>query len=464
MRRLRQGSPGARGEAPPTRRAPRAAPCTFRSPRPRTRRGRRRWRNSSRARDWRRACCSPRAPMTATGSYWVRTRPGPRRRRSAGSSGAPSGSTSPARRDAPPAAALAARRLGAVARRGAGAGGAGARHGRPEVGGRRGVGRRARRRSDGGPPRGARGPVVRGPEAARGGGPLPPLGRHRGRLRVRRVAHEGGPRDRPRLLHSCGDRDVARRGPVRESTLAAAARRLPRGGGAAVAVLVGGRVGAALRRSRRAARAVTRRLRAGVVDRPGHQRGDGARHPVAGRGAGALDAGGDAGAGRAAVARLGGPCGAGGAAAVGAPRGRGGHARGRRRRRLGTVRARRRTACRDARPACRAAGPARSPPPARPPPVTPAPRRDSLPWTVQLAAYGRLDKALAVGDRLAAGGIPPFVTPVALSGRRGGAIAWDSGRLIVGAFESPEQAALTEARLKRAGIPATLVTRMGTTP
>src|SRR5256885_9365674 len=34
-------------------------------------------------------------------------------------------------------------------------------------------------------------------------------------------------------------------------------------------------------------------------------------------------------------------------------------------------------------------------------------------------------------------------------------------RLIVGAFESPEQAALTEARLKRAGIPATLVTRMG---
>ena len=169
------------------------------------------------------------------------------------------------------------------------------------------------------------------------------------------------------------------------------------------------------------------------------------------------------------------------------------------------------------------AAPARA---ARPTPVTPAPRRDSLPWTVQLAAYGRLDKALAVGDRLAAGGIPPFVTPVALSGRRGGAtvwyrvlggayptrdsalaararlwkhglvargqgdvlrapyalllggavhrdslrakgipaVAWDSGRLIVGAFESPEQAALTEARLKRAGIPATLVTRMGTTP
>ena len=177
-------------------------------------------------------------------------------------------------------------------------------------------------------------------------------------------------------------------------------------------------------------------------------------------------------------------------------------------------------------PAAQPGPPAAPAHPARPTAVTPAPRRDSLPWTVQLAAYGRLDKALAVGDRLAAGGIPPFVTPVALSGRRGGAtvwyrvlggayptrdsalaararlwkhglvargqgdvlrapyalllggavhrdslrakgipaIAWDSGRLIVGAFESPEQAALTEARLKRAGIPATLVTRMGTTP
>src|SRR2546422_734496 len=124
---------------------------------------------------------------------------------------------------------------------------------------------------------------------------------------VRRVTHQGGPRDRPRLLNRRRDRDVARRGTVRESTLAAAARRLPRGGGAAVAVPVGRRTGATLRRSRRAARAVTRRLRAGVVDRPGHQRGDGARHPVAGRGARALDAGGDAGAGRAAVARLGGP-------------------------------------------------------------------------------------------------------------------------------------------------------------
>ena len=170
--------------------------------------------------------------------------------------------------------------------------------------------------------------------------------------------------------------------------------------------------------------------------------------------------------------------------------------------------------------------PAAPAPAVTPPPPRPLPRRDSLPWTVQLAAYARLDKALAVGDRLAAEGVPPFVTPIALSGRRGGAtvwyrvlggayptrdsalaararlwkrglaargqgdvlrapyvlllggavrpdslrakgipaIAWDSGRLVVGAFESPEQAALTEARLRRAGIPATLVTRMGTTP
>ncbi len=145
---------------------------------------------------------------------------------------------------------------------------------------------------------------------------------------------------------------------------------------------------------------------------------------------------------------------------------------------------------------------------------------------MQLAAYARLDKALALGDRLAASGVTPFVTPVAIgehpagavwyrvlagayptrdaaltaraavwerglaargqgdvlrapySFAVGGAAAPDSlrargvpavrwgagGRLLVGAFESPEQASLTEARLKRAGIRATLVTRMGTTP
>ena len=169
--------------------------------------------------------------------------------------------------------------------------------------------------------------------------------------------------------------------------------------------------------------------------------------------------------------------------------------------------------------------PAPAPAPARPT-AAPAPRVDSLPWTLQLAAYARLDKALALGDRLAAGGLTPFVTPVALQGRRaatvwyrvvagayptrdsalaararawqrglaahgqgdalrapytlvlGGAATPDSlrargvpavwwrtagtpGWLLVGAFESPEQATLTQARLKRAGIQATLMTRVG---
>jgi hypothetical protein len=164
--------------------------------------------------------------------------------------------------------------------------------------------------------------------------------------------------------------------------------------------------------------------------------------------------------------------------------------------------------------------PVEQPRPARPKPV------DSLFWTVQLAAYGTLDKALVLADRVAAEGVPAFVTPVALEGRRG-AVVWyrvlagafanrdsaaaalaalwkrgtatkgqgdvlrapysfalrdgghpDSlrargiptvrwsaeGALLVGAFETPEQAALTETHLKRAGLQASLVTRLGTRP
>jgi len=167
---------------------------------------------------------------------------------------------------------------------------------------------------------------------------------------------------------------------------------------------------------------------------------------------------------------------------------------------------------------------------ARPVAAAPAPPRlDSLPWTVQLAAYARLDKALALADRLVADGVTPFVTPVALDDRRGStvwyrvlagafptrdsavgaragmwkhglatrgqgdvlrapysfslsdrapaartlrergipAVPWGSGtRLLAGAFETPEQASILEARLKRAGVRATLVTRIGggTTP
>jgi cell division septation protein DedD len=165
------------------------------------------------------------------------------------------------------------------------------------------------------------------------------------------------------------------------------------------------------------------------------------------------------------------------------------------------------------------------------PPAPPAPpRADSLAWTVQLAAYARLDKALGLADRLAADGVTPFVTPIALDDRGGGrsvwyrvlagafptrdsavgaragmwkhglaargqgdvlrapysfalsdgaptvsrlrargipVVPWGSGtRLLAGAFETPEQASLLEARLKRAGVHATLVTRTGggTTP
>jgi cell division septation protein DedD len=167
---------------------------------------------------------------------------------------------------------------------------------------------------------------------------------------------------------------------------------------------------------------------------------------------------------------------------------------------------------------------------ARPVAAAPAPPRvDSLAWTVQLAAYARLDKALALADRLAADGVTPFVTPVALDDRRSrtvwyrvlagafptrdsavGArarmwqhglaahgqgdvlrapysfslsdrapaastlrargipvVPWGTGsHLLAGAFETPEQASVLEARLKRAGVQATLVTRMGegTTP
>lgn len=171
--------------------------------------------------------------------------------------------------------------------------------------------------------------------------------------------------------------------------------------------------------------------------------------------------------------------------------------------------------------------PAAAPPPrtAAPRPAASPPSADSLTWTVQLAAYAGLDKALALADHLAAGGTTPFVTPVALGGRRPStvwyrvlvgayptrdaalgaradlwtrglaeqgqgdvlhapyslavedgppadslrargipAVPWDARTLLVGAFETPEQAGLLEAQLKRAGIAATLVTRMGTTP
>jgi hypothetical protein len=142
-------------------------------------------------------------------------------------------------------------------------------------------------------------------------------------------------------------------------------------------------------------------------------------------------------------------------------------------------------------------------------------------WTVQLAAYGSLKKALALADKVKDGGA--FVTPVPLgrgtvwyrvlvgsyptrdSAAAGRVALWhrrtvpkgqgellrapyslaldgapDLDRLrrrgivalpgtgnrsaLVGAFESPEQASFTQAQLARAGIEATLITRVETTP
>jgi cell division septation protein DedD len=148
-------------------------------------------------------------------------------------------------------------------------------------------------------------------------------------------------------------------------------------------------------------------------------------------------------------------------------------------------------------------------------------RPDTLGWTVQLAAYASLDKALAHADRLAAdAGVPALVTPVpqsehgtvwyrVLAGsyatraaagearadlwrrgiaaegigdllrapysyraparssldtlRRRGlpAVRWSDGVILLGAFEAAEQAGWMQAALKRAGVRANLLPRMG---
>jgi hypothetical protein len=166
--------------------------------------------------------------------------------------------------------------------------------------------------------------------------------------------------------------------------------------------------------------------------------------------------------------------------------------------------------------------PARRADPPRPvagPPV----RTDTVAWTIQVAAFGALPAALDLSHRLATNGPPTFVTPVpsgpgtiwyrvlagfyptrdaAAAARNAlwerGAIARGEGdlllapyslalapttdveglralgvpavrlpadgRMLVGAFESPEQATLAETRLHRAGVRTTLVTRTETTP
>ncbi len=169
--------------------------------------------------------------------------------------------------------------------------------------------------------------------------------------------------------------------------------------------------------------------------------------------------------------------------------------------------------------------PAPATPPPPPPPPLPAPvvHVDTLPWTIRLAAYGTAAKALAHADQLAdEAGIAALVTPVqqgragtvwyrVLAGsyatreaavaareqlwhqgttargigdllrapysfvpatdtslsalRRRGlpAVRWRS-RVLIGAYETPEQAAFMSARLTRAGVRASLLPRVGTTP
>jgi len=165
-----------------------------------------------------------------------------------------------------------------------------------------------------------------------------------------------------------------------------------------------------------------------------------------------------------------------------------------------------------------AAPPTPTPTPAPAPVAAPL---DTLPWTIRLAAYGTAAKALAHADQLADdAGIPALVTPVqqnragtiwyrVLAGsyatreaaaaardelwRRGTtargigdllrapysftpetdtsltdlrhrglpAVRWHN-RILIGAFETREQAAFTEAKLTRARVRATLLPRVGT--
>src|SRR5207247_2074108 len=108
------------------------------------------------------------------------------------------------------------------------------------------------------------------------------------------------------------------------------------------------------------------------------------------------------------------------------------------------------------------AEPRSSPLPVSPPPSAPAPpamrprafiaEADPLPWTVQLAAYGRLENALAVADRLLAEGVPAFVTPIALQGPDGSAVWY---RVFSGAYATRDSAAAARAALWARGLAPT---------
>src|SRR5205807_7014210 len=84
------------------------------------------------------------------------------------------------------------------------------------------------------------------------------------------------------------------------------------------------------------------------------------------------------------------------------------------------------------------------PAPARPAVVIAAPRADSAAWTVQLAAYGTLPKALAYADRLSRAGVEAFVTPIALDAT--GAIWY---RVLTGGYLTRDSAVAGRAALWR---------------
>src|SRR5207247_11271985 len=90
------------------------------------------------------------------------------------------------------------------------------------------------------------------------------------------------------------------------------------------------------------------------------------------------------------------------------------------------------------------------PPPARPPPPPPPATLHvaSLPWTIQLAAYGTFEKALALAERLSDARRPAFIAPIALAGRARGTVWY---RVLVGAYQSRDSAAAGRTALWRRG-------------
>jgi hypothetical protein len=113
--------------------------------------------------------------------------------------------------------------------------------------------------------------------------------------------------------------------------------------------------------------------------------------------------------------------------------------------------------------------------------VTPVPQSDQGPVWYRVLAGSYATRAAAGDARadlwrrgIAAEGIgdllhapysyrAPAGTSLDMLRRRGlPAVRWSNGVILLGGFEAPEQAAFTQAALKRAGVRANLLPRMGT--